>query len=123
MNKKKGLEEGYFREVVYYERYYLDFFNELHPSLQKKFNWTLMLISKIERVPEKYLKHISGTAGLYEVRIEHESNTYRVFGFFDEGNLLVLMNAFQKKTQKTPRREIKKAEQLKKQYYNEKEST
>jgi phage-related protein len=123
MNKKKEHEEEYFREVVYYERYYLDFFNELHPGLQKKFNWTLMLISKIERVPEKYLKHISGTAGLYEVRIEHESNTYRVFCFFDEGNLIILMNAFQKKTQKTPRREIKKAEQLKKKYYNEKEST
>lgn len=123
MNKKKGQKEEYFREVVYYEGYYLDFFNGLHPSVQKKFNWTLMLISKIERVPEKYLKHISGTAGLYEVRIEHESNTYRVFCFFDEGNLILLMNAFQKKTQKTPRREIKKAEQLKKKYYNEKEST
>jgi phage-related protein len=122
VNNKKGQKEEYFREVVYYERYYLDFFNGLHPGLQKKFNWTLMLISKIERVPEKYLKHISGTAGLYEVRIEHESNTYRVFGFFDEGNLIVLMNAFQKKTQKTPKREIKKAEQLKKQYYNEKEN-
>lgn len=123
MNNNKGQKEEYFREVVYYEGYYLDFFNGLLPGLQKKFNWTLMLISKIERVPEKYLKHISGTAGLYEVRIEHESNTYRVFCFFDEGNLIVLMNAFQKKTQKTPRREIKKAEQLKKKYYNEKEST
>lgn len=123
MNNKKGQKEEYFREVVYYEGYYLDFFNGLLPSVQKKFNWTLMLISKIERVPEKYLKHISGTAGLYEVRIEHESNAYRVFGFFDEGNLIVLLNAFQKKTQKTPRREIKKAEQLKKKYYNEKEST
>ncbi len=122
MGDQNNFKNIYTREVLYYEHYYLDFFNDLHPSLQKKFNWTLMLISTIARVPEKYLKHLSGTSGLYEVRVEHESNIYRVFCFFDEGNWIILINAYQKKTKKTPNKEIQKAKQLKKKYFNEKEN-
>ncbi|MBX2937837.1 MAG: type II toxin-antitoxin system RelE/ParE family toxin [Saprospiraceae bacterium] len=44
---------------------------------------------------------------------------YRVFSFFDKGNLIVLINGFQKKTQKTPKNEIELAEKLKKQYFDE----
>ena len=72
-------------------------------------------------MPEKYLKHLAGTAGLYEVRVEVGSDTYRVLCFFDKGQLIILVNGFQKKTQKTPINEIELAEKLKKQYFNEKD--
>ena len=73
-----------------------------------------------ERVPEKYFKHITNSTGIYEVRVEVGSDIYRVFGFFDEGNLVILANGFQKKTQKTPKKEIELAEKLKKKYFDEK---
>ena len=81
-----------------------------------------MLISTEQRVPEKYFKHVRGSNGLYEIRTEVGSNIYRVFCFFDEGRVIILMNGFHKKTQKTPRREIAMANKLKAQYLHEKES-
>lgn len=110
-----------FRKVFYYKDYYLNFFETLKPNVQKKFNWTLQLIEDLEYVPTKYFKHISSSSGLYEIRVEYSSNIYRIFCFFDDGKLVILINGFQKKTQKTPFNEIDKAEQLKKQYFDEKE--
>lgn len=98
------------------------FFNKLKPDVRKKFNWTLKLIATQERVPSKFFRHIEGTTGIYEVRVEVGSDIYRVFSFFDKGQLVILVNGFQKKTQKTPRKEIELAEKLKKQYFDEKES-
>jgi phage-related protein len=72
-------------------------------------------------VPEKFLKHLEGTEGLYEVRIESGSNIYRIFCCFDRGNIVVLFNAFQKKSQKTPKQEIELAERLKKEYFIQKQ--
>ncbi|MEO6981220.1 MAG: type II toxin-antitoxin system RelE/ParE family toxin [Mucilaginibacter sp.] len=71
-------------------------------------------------VPEKYFKHLEGTKGLYEIRVEVGNNIYRIFSFFDKGNLVVLGNAFQKKTQKTPRQEIEKALKIMEEYNNAK---
>jgi len=109
------------REIFYYKNYYLDFFKALNPEVRRKFNWTLQLISEFDRVPPKYFSHITGSSGLFEIRVEVGSNIYRVFSFFDEGNLIILVNGFQKKTQKTPEKEIQLAEKLKKQYFHEKE--
>lgn len=114
MNKKN-------REIFYYRHYYLDFFEKLRPDVKRKFNWTLQLIACIDRVPEKYFKHLNGTDGLYEIWVDVASNIYRVFCFFDKGQLVILINGFQKKTQKTPANEIELAEKLKKQYFNEKD--
>ena len=74
-------------------------------------------IETIESI--KYLKHIEGTKGLYEIRIEVNSNIYRIFCFFYEGNIIVLGNAFQKKTDKTPKSEITKALKIMEEYKNE----
>ena len=80
----------------------------------------MQLIRVTRQVPEKYIKHIEGTKGLYEVRVEVGSNIYRIFSFFDKGNLVVLGNGFQKKTQKTPKQEIIKALKIMEEYQNEK---
>ncbi len=46
-----------------------------------------------------------------------ESNIFRIFCCFDEGKLVILFNGFQKKTQKTPLREIEKATSIMKEYF------
>ena len=108
------------REVVYYKHYYLDFYKEQTDSVKLKLNWTLSLIATLERVPVKFFKHLEGTDGIYEIRVEVGNNIYRVFSFFDQGQLIVLINGFQKKTQKTPRQEISLATKIKKEYFDEK---
>ncbi len=112
--------ERFVREIFYYKNYYTDFYESLRPDVKRKFNFTLKLIATLERVPAKFFKHIEGETNLYEVRIEAESNIYRVFSFFDEGRLIILLNGFQKKSQKTPGREIELANRLKKEYFDEK---
>ena len=114
------MEQNFIREIFYYKHYFLEFFDELSEDVQKKFNWTLELIATIDRVPKKYFQHMTGTVGLYEIRVEVGSNIFRAFAFFDEGQLIVVANGFQKKTQKTPKKEIELAEKIKKEYYNEK---
>lgn len=110
------MNDNFIREIEYYENYYLEFFETLDSEVQKKFNWTLQLICTLERIPEKYFKHITNSNGLFEIRVEYRSNIYRVFSFFDKGNLIILINGFQKKTQKTPKGELTKAEKLKEEY-------
>jgi len=110
------------RDIFYYKDYYLDFFNTLNEEVKRKFNWTLKLIATVERIPVKYFKYIKNSTGLYEIRVEVGSNIFRVFSFFDKGKLVILINGFQKKTKKTPRKEIEIAEKLKKQYYDEKDN-
>jgi len=108
------------RQVVAYKNYFLDFYTEQTDSVQAKIEWTLNLIRVTRQVPEKYFKHIESKKGLYEVRVEVGGNIYRIFSFFDKGNLVVLGNAFQKKTQKTPKREIERALKIMEEYSNEK---
>jgi phage-related protein len=85
-----------------------------------KIIWNFELIEELQRVPENYLKHMENTDGLYEIRIQHGSDIYRIFCFFDKGQLVVITNGFQKKTQKTPKQEIEKALKIKEEYFNEK---
>jgi phage-related protein len=77
------------------------------------------LIEELQRVPETYLKHIENTEGLYEIRVQLGSDIFRIFCFFDQGQLVVLANGFQKKTQKTPKKEIEMALKIKAEYENE----
>ncbi|HEY8658660.1 MAG TPA: type II toxin-antitoxin system RelE/ParE family toxin [Hanamia sp.] len=114
------MKQSFIREIFYYKHYFLEFFNELNEDVRRKFNWTFELIATIERVPKKYFQHMEGTIGLYEIRVEVGNNIFRAFAFFDEGQLIVVANGFQKKTQKTPKKEIELAEKIKKEYFNEK---
>ena len=108
------------RKVLAYKRYFLDFYEEQPDNVQAKMEWTLKLIQITRQIPEKYFKHMEGTKGLYEIRVEVGNNIYRIFSFFDHGNLVVLGNAFMKKTQKTPKQEIEKALKIMEEYNNEK---
>lgn len=107
------------RKVIVYKNYFLDFYKNQSESVQRKIEWTLNLIQLTQQVPEKYFKHLEGTKGLYEIRVEVSGNIYRIFSFFDKGNLVVLGNAFQKKTQKTPKQELIKAIKIMEEYHNE----
>lgn len=109
-----------YRTVISYQSYFEDFLVAQNPKVKLKIAWTLKLIEEIQQVPETYLKHIEETDGLYEVRIQQGSSIFRIFSFFDEGKLIVLANGFQKKTQKTPKKEIVKAQKIKKEYYENK---
>ena len=75
----------------------------------------------LEKIPETYFKAITTVKGLYEIRIEESGNIYRIFCCMDEGNLIILFNAFQKKTQKTPPNEIERAARLMKEYFAKKQ--
>ncbi|MEI6680524.1 MAG: type II toxin-antitoxin system RelE/ParE family toxin [Mariniphaga sp.] len=107
------------RQVVAYKNYFLDFYEKQSDNVQAKIEWTLNLIRVTRQVPDKYFKHLEGTKGLYKIRIEVGSNIYRIFSFFDKGNLVVLGNAFVKKNQKTPKQELEKALKIMEEYQDE----
>jgi phage-related protein len=108
------------RTIIAYKNYFKDFLVEQPQKVQDKVYKIIEIIEFQQRIPEKYLKHIEGTKGLYEARIKLGSDIWRVFCFFDKGKLVILLNGFQKKSQKTPKSEIEKAEKLMNEYYNEK---
>ena len=97
-----------------------EFYSKQRPNVKAKIVRTILLIEKLKIVPIKFLKHLTGTKGLYEIRIKSGTDIFRIFCFFYGTELLILVNGFQKKTQKTPRNEINKALQIKYNYENEK---
>ena len=109
-----------FRTVFLYKNYFSDFYKKQRQKVKDKIIWTFRVVENIVQVPEDYLKHIEGTDGLYEIRVQQGSDIFRIFCFFDEGKLVVLANGFQKKTQKTPKSEIEKAINIKQEYENDK---
>ncbi len=109
------------RQIIAYRDYFETFLKKQPKKVQNKIYKVLEAIETLERVPKNYLKAITGRKGLYEARIKLASNIWRVFCFFDKGKLVILLNGFAKKTQKTPKKEIDKAIRLMNQYYKEKE--
>ena len=110
------------RQIVFYKNHFIDFYKDLAPKVKDKFKFTLELIKQVDNIPEKFFGPMTGYNGLFEVRIEYQSNIYRIFCCFDQGKLIVLFNAFQKKTQKTQKKEIEKAMRLKEEYFESKKS-
>ena len=108
------------RKIIFYEDHFISFYRKQNNAVKGKIQYVFELIQQVERVPEKFFKHLSGSDGLYEIRVAYQSNIYRIFCCFDEGKLIVLFNAFQKKTQKTPRKEIEKTMSLKDKYFGSK---
>ncbi len=106
------------RRILTFGGYFHDFFNSLNESTQRKIKQGLLLLATQERLTSKFVKPIKD--GLYELRTIWNGNIYRTFFIFDSGNIVVLFNGFQKKTQKTPGNEIAKALKIKKEYYDSK---
>ncbi len=109
------------RKIFNYGNHFQEFYKNQDPTVKKKIDWVIGLVRDLEVIPSKFFKHIRGSDGIYEIRIMVHKNIYRIFCFFDEGNLIILLHGFQKKTQKTPKNEIIKAEKLKQEYYEQKE--
>lgn len=106
------------RRIRAYKNYFIDFISSLSDSEARKVFYVLDMLKTQERLSERFVKSIED--GIFELRAEYGGNIFRVFFIFDDGNIVILFNGFQKKTQKTPRQEIELAKQLKKEYYNEK---
>ena len=108
------------RHIFFYKNHFRQFYDEQTSEVKAKIDWTIDLIRQLQYIPQKYFKHIEGTDGLFEIRVDTSGNAYRIFCFFDEGNLVIVTNGFQKKTPKTPKDEIKRAIRIKKEYFDEK---
>ena len=110
------------RKIVEFEDHFSSFLKEQPEKVQNKIFKVIEAIETLERIPSNYLKCIQGTKGLYAARIQLGNNIWRVFCFFDNDRLVILLNGFVKKTQKTPNREIKKAQELMFNYYESKKT-
>ena len=109
-----------YRTIVFYKNYFQEFFVLQRDKVKDKIIWTFELIEEFQKVPETFLKHIENTDGLFEIRVQQGSDIFRIFCFFDQGQLVVIANGFQKKKQKTPKKEIERAIKIKEEYEAEK---
>ena len=101
-----------------YGGYFEAFINTLKEKEKEKIHYGLLLLKIEDRLPQKFVKLIKD--GLYELRSEYNGNIFRVFFIFDEGQIVVLFNGFQKKTQKTPSEEIERAKRIMDEYFAQK---
>ena len=106
------------RKIIFHGNHFTEFYLEQTSKVHEKIEYVLRILRQVERISKRFFDHMEGTDGLYEIRIEVESNIFRIFCCFDEGNIVVLFNGFQKKTQKTPKTEIERAERLKQEYFD-----
>jgi phage-related protein len=93
-----------------------EFLDALPGKTAQKVVWTLSLFEDLDVLPSTYLKKLAGSEDIWECRIQHGSNAYRIFCFFDSSSVVVLTNGLVKKTQKTPKRAIERAEAYKRDY-------
>ena len=108
------------RKIKTYGGYFESFMKTLSEKEQEKIQYGLLLLKTQGRLPKKFVRLVRDA--IYELRTEYGGNIYRVFFIFDEGNIVVLFHGFQKKTQKTPQEEIRKAILIKEAYYADKQS-
>lgn len=110
------------RQIKLFKSYYKEFYVAQTQTVRDKINFVLRLVETQRIIPKKFFRIIEGSDGIYEIRVEIDSNIYRVFCCMDEGALVVLFHGIQKKSQKTPPKEIKRAEAIKKDYFKSKEA-
>ncbi len=109
-----------YRQIIYFKDYFFDFFEQQTEKVKEKIDYVLFVVTVANRIPHKFFQHLEGTNGLYEIRVEFQGNIYRIFCCFDEGQVVILFNGFQKKTQKTPSGELEKAVKIMNEYFDEK---
>ena len=120
LKSSKMARREYIRTIVAYKEYFKDFKRTVSQQVIDKFYEIFLYIMTMEVIPSIYFRSVEGVKGLFEIRVEEGGNIYRVFCCLDEGNLVILFNAFQKKSQKTPQSEIDKAKRIMKAYFQEK---
>jgi len=108
------------RELFFFKNYFRDFYDKQRPKVKKRIIWTLKVIEDVDRIPEIYFKHIEGSDGIYEIRVQSGNDIFRIFSFFDKNKLIIVGHGFQKKTQKTPQNQLTLAEKIRKEYYESK---
>ncbi len=116
------MNEGFIRQVIVFQHHFWDFYNTQTLEVQKKIDWIIGLLRTLQVIPVKFFKHLEGSDGLYEMRIKVGSDIYRVFCCLDKGNIVILFNGFQKKSEKTPKQELERALKIKQQYHESKKS-
>ena len=109
------------RTIKLFKTYFKDFYAAQIKTVRDKINFVLKIVETQRIIPKKFFRILEGSDGIYEIRVEIGSNIYRIFCCIDGGAIVVLFHGFQKKTQKTPRNEIKRAEAIKKEYFKSKE--
>ena len=105
------------RRIAFFGDYFDVFYKKQNAKIRTKIDYVLDVVKYIERVPIKFLKHLEGTDGVYEIRVSTTLKQIRIFCFFEEDKVIILTNSFVKKTQKTPKKELDLAIKLKKEYY------
>ena len=83
-----------------------EFLDSLTGKQAQKVLWVLRLIEDLEIIPKQYFKKLTGYRNLWEVRIQLGNDIFRLLGFLENENLLILTHAITKKTQKTPQQDI-----------------
>ncbi len=111
------------RSLIYYRDYFYEFYNGQSEKVRAKIDYVLFVLTVAKRIPKQYFQHITNTNGLYEIKVKYQGNIFRIFCCFDEGKIVVLLNGFQKKSQKTPSNEIEKAIRIMNEYFKDKLST
>ena len=111
------------RQIIFHRHYFQDFYVAQNETVREKIGYVFRVVKTVEKIPEKFLKHVEGTNGLYEIRVEVGHNIFRIFCCFDRQNLVVLFHGFQKKSQKIPKQKIELALKLKKEYFTLKAKT
>ena len=106
------------RKIKVFKSYYKEFYIAQTEAVRKKIDYVIELVKCLEVIPTEYFRKISDVPGLYEIRVSHKGDIFRIFCCQDKGSLVILFQGFQKKTQKTPPSEIRKAVQIMKEYYN-----
>ena len=109
------------RNIKLFKTYYKEFYVAQTKTVRDKINFVLKLVETQRIIPKKFFRIIEGSDGIYEIRVEIESNIYRIFCCMDGDAVVVLFHGFQKKSKKTPKKEIKRAEAIKREYYKSKE--
>ena len=108
------------RKIIFHGDHFITFYLAQTAKVQEKIEHVLRIVRQVERVPKTFLKHMEGTEGLYEIRVEYGSNIFRIFCCFDQGYVVILLNGFQKKSQKTPAEQLDLANKLMKEYFEQK---
>ena len=106
------------RQIKLFKNYYKEFYVAQTQTVRDKINFVLRMVESQRIIPKKFFRILEGSDGIYEIRVEIESNIYRVFCCMDEGAMVVLFHGIQKKSQKTPSDQIARAERLKKREFD-----